>query len=40
MRASAIAARIAVLQMRAGQRPMFDVGRVPTLAAALRRLEQ
>jgi aminoglycoside phosphotransferase (APT) family kinase protein len=40
MRASAIAARIAVLQTRAGQRPMFEVGQDPTLAAALRRLEQ
>jgi aminoglycoside phosphotransferase (APT) family kinase protein len=39
MRASAIAARISVLQTRAGQRPMFEVGKDPTLAAALRRLE-
>ena len=40
MRASAIAARIAVLQTRAGRRPMFEFGQDPTLAAALRRLEQ
>jgi aminoglycoside phosphotransferase (APT) family kinase protein len=40
MRASAIATRIAVLQKRAGQRPMFEVGHDPTLAAALHRLEQ
>ncbi len=40
MRASAIATRIAVLQTRAGQRPMFEVGQDPTLAAALRRLER
>ena len=40
MRASAIATRIAVLQTRAGQRPMFEAGQDPTLAAALARLEQ
>ena len=40
VRASAIAGRIAVLQTLAGRRPMFEVGRDPTLAAALRRLEQ
>jgi aminoglycoside phosphotransferase (APT) family kinase protein len=38
-RASAISTRIAVLQTRAGQRPMFEVGHDPTLAAALRLLD-
>jgi hypothetical protein len=38
-RASAIATRITVLQERAGRRPMFEAGRDPMLAAALRRLE-
>ena len=37
-RASAVATRIAILQERAGQRPMFTVGADPTLAAALAKL--
>jgi len=38
-RASAIGTRISVLQQRAGQRPMFAVGRDPTIIAALERIE-
>jgi aminoglycoside phosphotransferase (APT) family kinase protein len=40
MRASAISTRIAVLQARAGQAPMFGAGQDPTLAAALVLLER
>ncbi len=38
MRASAIATRITLLQERAGERPMFRVGKDPTLAAAVARI--
>lgn len=37
-RASAVSTRIAVLQERAGERPMFPIGDDPTLRAALRRI--
>lgn len=39
-RASAVSTRLAVLFERAGRRSMFTIGDDPTLAAALRRIEQ
>jgi aminoglycoside phosphotransferase (APT) family kinase protein len=40
LRASAVSTRIAMLQTRAGGRPMFEVGRDPTLTAALGLIER
>jgi aminoglycoside phosphotransferase (APT) family kinase protein len=39
VRASAVSTRIALLHERAGRRSMFKVGRDPTLAAAVSRIE-
>jgi hypothetical protein len=38
-RASAISARISVLQERAGKNPMFLPGEDPTIIAALQRID-
>ena len=39
VRASAVSTRIAILFERAGQQPMFELGRDPSLSAALGRIE-
>ena len=39
VRASAVSTRIAILFERAGRRPMFELGRDPSLSAALARIE-
>lgn len=39
LRASAISTRLAILHERAGQKSMFKVGKDPTLAAALSRID-